>query len=274
MSAPPRRTGATGTGGGARDVLGDAGEVVVISPHLDDAVLSAYAVLTAGLPATVVTVFAGVPAPGPASPWDRASGFADARDAALARRAEDVAALDALGVAHVHLDLVGDGGASIDAVRDTVVAVVPAGAAVVVPAGAGAAPGRVRRLGARVRRRSAGTAPHAEHVLVRRAVLGALAAPGDRTVALYAEWPYHEAEPVRRLARRVAAECGRELVPAGVAVDRDGKLAAAARYRTQVEALVGTVDRLGGQLPAREWYLTVQAGASVAPATDTTEGRR
>jgi LmbE family N-acetylglucosaminyl deacetylase len=81
--------------------------VPVVSPHLDDAVLSC-AGLIAGAPATtVITVFAGFPPardaatpveviPG-TTPWDQASGFVEGDDVVGLRRAEDRAALEHLG---------------------------------------------------------------------------------------------------------------------------------------------------------------------------------
>jgi LmbE family N-acetylglucosaminyl deacetylase len=79
-----------------------AGRVVVLSPHLDDAVFSlggtiAGAVRT-GRRVDVVTVFAGDPrATAPAGEWDRAAGFASAGAAATTRRREDRAACRILG---------------------------------------------------------------------------------------------------------------------------------------------------------------------------------
>jgi LmbE family N-acetylglucosaminyl deacetylase len=88
--------------------------LVVVSPHLDDAVLSC-AGLIAGAPATtVLTVFAGFPpvrdATTPAeflpgtTAWDQASGFAGGDDVVGLRRAEDRAALAQLGAVPHWLD--------------------------------------------------------------------------------------------------------------------------------------------------------------------------
>jgi LmbE family N-acetylglucosaminyl deacetylase len=77
--------------------------MIVLSPHLDDGVLSLGAAI-AGVAAqggdvTVLTVFANDPdAGGGASAWDRACGFTSAAEAARARRAEDTAACALLGV--------------------------------------------------------------------------------------------------------------------------------------------------------------------------------
>lgn len=78
---------------------------VVVSPHLDDAVLSYGGCLGAeSTPAKVVTVFAGKPPTWPwPSPFDSACGFTNSGEAVLARRAEDQAACGVLGVACRHL---------------------------------------------------------------------------------------------------------------------------------------------------------------------------
>ena len=82
--------------------------VVVVSPHLDDAVLSLAATIAAavrlGAEWTIVTVFAGNPdATGPARRYDRRCGFLSAADAAIMRRREDERACAILGATPVWL---------------------------------------------------------------------------------------------------------------------------------------------------------------------------
>ncbi len=82
--------------------------VVVISPHLDDAVLSLGATVAGavrdGAEVRVLTVFAGDPeADTVASAHDRACGFATAGEAARRRRIEDRDALGVLGATPVWL---------------------------------------------------------------------------------------------------------------------------------------------------------------------------
>lgn len=77
--------------------------VVVVSPHLDDAVLSLGAALATWARAgevEVLTVFACDPeSEAPAGGWDRRGGFATEGESASARREEDARACAALGVA-------------------------------------------------------------------------------------------------------------------------------------------------------------------------------
>jgi LmbE family N-acetylglucosaminyl deacetylase len=81
--------------------------VVVVSPHLDDAVLSAWLVLDrAGPAAEVVTCFAGLPpADAPGGHWDVTTGRGGGRAAVAERRREDLAAVGTTGAAVTHLDL-------------------------------------------------------------------------------------------------------------------------------------------------------------------------
>ncbi|MGO4763185.1 PIG-L deacetylase family protein [Cupriavidus sp. 2KB_3] len=79
--------------------------IIVISPHLDDAVFSCGNLIAASHAAMVVTVFAGEPAPAPGVPeWDLAAGFSSGAQAVRARRQEDGRALRRLGAEPVWLD--------------------------------------------------------------------------------------------------------------------------------------------------------------------------
>jgi LmbE family N-acetylglucosaminyl deacetylase len=73
-------------------------KLLVISPHLDDAVFACGDLLAAHPGSTVVTVFAGVPQRfSGLTEWDAVCGFVSARDAVLGRRREDETALGLLG---------------------------------------------------------------------------------------------------------------------------------------------------------------------------------
>jgi LmbE family N-acetylglucosaminyl deacetylase len=91
--------------------LADPGEldrVVIVSPHLDDAVLSCARFMSVHPAVTVVTVFAGNPPayPVPMRLWDVQSGFGPDDDVMEARRREDRAALGLLDANPVHLSYV------------------------------------------------------------------------------------------------------------------------------------------------------------------------
>ena len=84
------------------------GHVVVLSPHLDDGVMSLGACLqtaaSLGAHISLVTVFAGDPEDQrPAGAWDRRAGFRTAGDAARVRREEDRQACRILGIVPVWL---------------------------------------------------------------------------------------------------------------------------------------------------------------------------
>ena len=79
------------------------GRLVVVSPHLDDAVLSLGATLAhaveSGTEVEILTVFACAPdSNAPTDEWDRNSGFATEGEAAQQRRREDRTACEILGV--------------------------------------------------------------------------------------------------------------------------------------------------------------------------------
>lgn len=79
--------------------------VAVLSPHLDDAVLSCWSVLTSREEVVVITLFAGLPAPGAKlRGWDRVTGATDARRRMRERRKEDRQALALAARSPVHLD--------------------------------------------------------------------------------------------------------------------------------------------------------------------------
>lgn len=77
---------------------------LVISPHLDDAILSAGQFL-AGWPGTaVLTIFAGVPPGQCLTEFDRNSGFRSSQEAVQRRQAEDLRATATVKARAMHLD--------------------------------------------------------------------------------------------------------------------------------------------------------------------------
>jgi LmbE family N-acetylglucosaminyl deacetylase len=80
--------------------------IVVLSPHLDDAVLGCGGLLAAHPGATVITVYTGAPDayPDPPTGWDELAGFVAGDDVLAMRKAEDASALKELDAHPVWLD--------------------------------------------------------------------------------------------------------------------------------------------------------------------------
>ena len=70
--------------------------IVVVSPHLDDAVLSCWSLIDSFEDVAVVTVFTAAPPPGFVSDWDRDTGV-DSATRMAQRTAENRAALAVAG---------------------------------------------------------------------------------------------------------------------------------------------------------------------------------
>jgi LmbE family N-acetylglucosaminyl deacetylase len=151
-------------------VARDAVTVGLLSPHPDDAVLSAWSLLGAGT--TVVTVFAGDPADATCGPWDAVCGLASSHEAMRLRRLEDRRALEPLDVDVQQLNLVESQYAD------------RASAAAVSAAIALSLPPRCELLVA-----PAGIGGHPDHLKVRAAAIE-LAESLGIALELYAELPY------------------------------------------------------------------------------------
>ena len=87
---------------------GELDRVVILSPHLDDAVLGCGRFMAVHPGVTVVTLYAGAPPsyPDPMTHWDTISGFVTGDDVLAIRRDEDAAALAEVGASPVWLDVV------------------------------------------------------------------------------------------------------------------------------------------------------------------------
>lgn len=80
-------------------------KALVISPHLDDAILSAGQFIVGRGDVDVLTVFAGVPMKkGLLTPYDKGCGFKNSKDAMVVRRQEDKEACAVLGANPIHLN--------------------------------------------------------------------------------------------------------------------------------------------------------------------------
>jgi len=220
---------------------------VILSPHLDDAVLSCWHVLTMPGHVTVINVFAGVPASlgGPAW-WDRYTGATDSGERVRERIEEDRTALALAGRTAINLDLLDE---QYRAGEEPV----------------GRLAAELERLlgpGARIYAPAA-FADHADHALVRRAALQLWTA--GFAVSLYADLPHATVHgwpawvtgkhvPVTKdLAAVMWERClggigipPEEMVPSVHALDSGEharKLEAVCAYRTQVDGLAEFVGR-------------------------------
>jgi hypothetical protein len=146
---------------------------LLLSPHLDDAVLDCWSVLSDERELNVVNIFAGIPAPGPLTLWDAITGAADSPSRARERIAEDAVALAEARRQPLNLTLLDaqyrkpPPALQLEDLDLAIAAHVRSASRVYVPAGIGA---------------------HPDHQLTRR--YGRMLARAGLPVTLYAELPY------------------------------------------------------------------------------------
>lgn len=256
--------------------------VLVVSPHLDDAVLSAHSLLVAcaahAASTTVLTVFTAAPSVPISTDWDRRCGFTDSSQATAARLEEDRAAFAGLGVERRLLGLVDAGYRDRDDEEDpdgrfgeAVSSWVRehASAIVVLPAGAGPDHGAGERASVfrRLRRRlpvpvlglPGGAPQSSDHRWVTDSAVAAVDTTAPSTpVIVYDDLPYAWLLPgdarAAALARRRSTRA--ELVE--LPVDLAAKGARVGAYRSQIPAVLEPWARdLRRHLPATEriWLL-------------------
>jgi LmbE family N-acetylglucosaminyl deacetylase len=211
--------------------------VAILSPHLDDAVLSCWHVLTLPGEVEVITVFAGVPT-GLRAPawWDQYTAAADSGERVRERIEEDRRALALAGRMAVNLGFLDeqyrDDEQRVGPLIEQIEPLLPTGARIYAPAA---------------------FANHADHVLVRGVALRLR--DGGFPVSLYADLPHATVhgwpawvKGERRLGSRdlAAAFWDHGLAgtgssaPAVYALDGEAherKLAAVRMYRTQLDGL-------------------------------------
>ncbi len=219
---------------------------VILSPHLDDAVLSCWHLLSGPGDVSVINVFTGSPPPGSAAWWDVESGASDPLVRMDERRAEDREAMAIAGRTAISLDFL-DGqyepvGQSLEDIVGTLRDLVDPGTVVYAPAALG---------------------EHADHEQVRTAAVE-LAASGQ-SVRLYADHPHAvrlgwpasingfaggPGPDVDELWNRRLATVGldrpRPEVHHLAAVEQERKLRAVSAYRTQIAALGATFGHVEG----------------------------
>jgi LmbE family N-acetylglucosaminyl deacetylase len=241
--------------------------IVILSPHLDDAVLSCWHVLAGPGELIVINVFAGVPTVLTAPAWwDRYTGATDSAERVRERIEEDRRALALAGRTAVNLDFLDeqyrDGEQPLEALTDEIGRRLPRGAVVYAPAAIG---------------------NHADHALVRAAALPLRAA--GFVVSLYADLPHANAHgwpgwvtsshtPESKDLAGAAWEHAlagsgamtptvRELGPEA----RSRKLEVVAMYGTQVDALAEFIGRPLNHPEALGYEVTWATGAPARAAT-------
>jgi LmbE family N-acetylglucosaminyl deacetylase len=149
-----------------------SGPVVVLSPHLDDAVLSTWSAITDVRDVAVVNVFAGVPELRSPPRWDLLAGARDSRVHMRNRLDEDRAALALAGRSATYLPFLDwhyrTGEPATDELATAISDAAPAASVLYAPAGIG---------------------DHRDHVLVRDVALE-LSRILRLPLTLYAELPY------------------------------------------------------------------------------------
>jgi hypothetical protein len=216
---------------------------VILSPHLDDAVLSCWHVLTQPGDVTVVNVFAGVPADlGAPAWWDEYTGATDSGDRVRERIEEDRAALAHAGRTPTNLSFLDEQyreqDQPLDPLIEQIESLLPLNAEIYAPAA---------------------LAKHTDHMLVRAVALELRA--GGFGVSLYADlphasvhgWPAWVAGTHKSATKDLAgASWDHALAGTGVIAPtvhrlddeaRARKLAAVQMYGTQLEALAEFVGR-------------------------------
>ncbi len=261
--------------------------LLLVSPHLDDAMLSAFALLT-GEPVDVLTVFTGRPVPAQHTGWDAICGFDDSTISITTRLGENEAAFAGWDHRLVELDLLDvqyrDGPVSSGETARLKAWVgewldAHPGGVVAIPAGAGlpcptltrrqrlrhVMAGKLRSWGARRSPRADPVAfipeppyAHPDHTYVRDTLIGPLLARGAVTV-LYEEVPYLWGQQGEIGVAQLVQSAGITAHECRLDIDRHAKAARVGAYRSQVPVLYapqGPLDSAQG-LPTQERFWTL-----------------
>lgn len=220
---------------------------VILSPHLDDAVLSCWHLLCGPGDVGVINVFAGVPPPGSgASWWDQATGATDSAVRMEERRAEDREAFSIVGRTATHLEFLDEQyeppDQSVEEIVSRLRQLIDPEVVVYAPAALG---------------------EHRDHEQVRSAALE-LAVSGQ-PVRLYADhphavqlgWPAWVNGNKTKPGHDVAEDWDRRLGKVGLtrpqpevhhldAAEQERKLRAVSAYRTQIPALESRFGEIEG----------------------------
>lgn len=219
--------------------------LIVISPHLDDAVLSVAGLLrAASARAKVLTVFTEAD-PQHGMSWAQAAGFADAREEHAARRLEDLRAMQYLGCGHVHAGL-RSGELTDEAAQGLLRGLLdnqapePSDALFLLPAASGGTRPYTwfQKMRNRLLRIPFGAPAHPEHQQVRDQMWNALSSRLSR-VGFYADLPYAWRQSDAKIQAELEARTAQPLEAIHIRGDLKDKLAATGHYPSQMRLILG-----------------------------------
>ncbi len=219
--------------------------LLVLSPHLDDAVFSVATLLqAAAADAMVVTLFTDAE-PGPGGAWTRDAGFADTTQEFAARRLEDTSAMEQLGCSHLHAGLKGgqldeeQANASIQRWNKEI-GLPDEHTLVLLPAAAGGDRpySSWQIMWNRLTRQPFGAPAHGDHRQVRDVFWNALTGHPCR-LGFYAELPYIWKQGDTALALELTSTFRKPLQRVTIPPDRQRKLQAVSCYASQMPLVFG-----------------------------------
>jgi hypothetical protein len=223
--------------------------LLVLSPHLDDAVFSVATLLRAAAARSLVVTLFTDAEPGSSDAWTRNTGFASTDQEFAARRLEDARAMERLGCAHLHA---GMRGGQLDERQARAWAhqlLVHSGFAadhtlVLLPAGAGGNKPYTawQTLWNRLIRRPFGAPAHGDHRQVRDRFWKALS-DGTCRLGFYAELPYIWKQGDLALQAELTKTFQTPLHRLTVRPDPNEKLVAASCYTSQMPLIFGQDTR-------------------------------
>lgn len=219
------------------------GSLLVISPHLDDAVFSCGEIIAAHPGAVVATVLAAAPpAFAGTTSWDAASGFDNATQAICARRMEDERALALLSAVPVWLDFHDSqyqASPSLKQLQSALQSIITTHQpdTILLPAGLF----------------------HSDHVLVHQAAISLWSRHANKNWLVYEEAHYRRLPGLLQARLSAMAQDGIVMTPIDIAVPGHALLKSQAVhcYHSQLLAFAATgIDNRDLFAPERLWQMT------------------